>query len=417
MKKILKIAIVIFLIAGLVIVALKIFPVPSLQLSAPSSKVHESKLFICPMHPTYTSNKQGDCPICGMKLVEKKDREKHSALELNIDPQKEQYIGIKTTKAIIQDAKKEINVLGTIVPDERRLSHIHTKFSGYIQKVFADYEGKLISKGQPLFTVYSPELVSTQEEFLLALDAEDKLKGNKFSEIDQSQNALLSAAKKRLELWDVSENQIKKLKETRRTSKELTIYSPVNGFITERNAFEGEQISQEDTLYDIADLSVVWAIVEAYETDLPHIMLDQSAVINFPYENIKPITGKVTYIYPTVEETTRTIKIRIELNNPSFKLKPDMYVNAVIETSIGKQIIIPARAVIESGKRKIVFVKSTEGKFIPKEINPGPEINNDRVIYSGINEGDEIVTDGNFLLDSESNLETAIEQMKEHSGH
>jgi len=416
-KKILKIAIVIFLIAGLVIVALKIFPVPSLQLSAPSSKVHESKLFICPMHPTYTSNKQGDCPICGMKLVEKKDREKHSALELNIDPQKEQYIGIKTTKAIIQDAKKEINVLGTIVPDERRLSHIHTKFSGYIQKVFADYEGKLISKGQPLFTVYSPELVSTQEEFLLALDAEDKLKGNKFSEIDQSQNALLSAAKKRLELWDVSENQIKKLKETRRTSKELTIYSPVNGFITERNAFEGEQISQEDTLYDIADLSVVWAIVEAYETDLPHIMLDQSAVINFPYENIKPITGKVTYIYPTVEETTRTIKIRIELNNPSFKLKPDMYVNAVIETSIGKQIIIPARAVIESGKRKIVFVKSTEGKFIPKEINPGPEINNDRVIYSGINEGDEIVTDGNFLLDSESNLETAIEQMKEHSGH
>ena len=417
MKKILKIAIVIFLIAGLVIVALKIFPVPSLQLSAPSSKVHESKLFICPMHPTYTSNKQGDCPICGMKLVEKKDREKHSALELNIDPQKEQYIGIKTTKAVIQDAKKEINVLGTIVPDERRLSHIHTKFSGYIQKVFADYEGKLISKGQPLFTVYSPELVSTQEEFLLALDAEDKLKGNKFSEIDQSQNALLSAAKKRLELWDVSENQIKKLKETRRTSKELTIYSPVNGFITERNAFEGEQISQEDTLYDIADLSVVWAIVEAYETDLPHIMLDQSAVINFPYENIKPITGKVTYIYPTVEETTRTIKIRIELNNPSFKLKPDMYVNAVIETSIGKQIIIPARAVIESGKRKIVFVKSTEGKFIPKEINPGPEINNDRVIYSGINEGDEIVTDGNFLLDSESNLETAIEQMKEHSGH
>ena len=155
MKKILKIAIVIFLIAGLVIVALKIFPVPSLQLSAPSSKVHESKLFICPMHPTYTSNKQGDCPICGMKLVEKKDREKHSALELNIDPQKEQYIGIKTTKAIIQDAKKEINVLGTIVPDERRLSHIHTKFSGYIQKVFADYEGKLISKGQPLFTVYA----------------------------------------------------------------------------------------------------------------------------------------------------------------------------------------------------------------------------------------------------------------------
>ena len=146
-------------------------------------------------------------------------------------------------------------------------------------------------------------------------------------------------------------------------------------------------------------------------------MLGQSVRINFPYENIKPITGKITYIYPTVEEITRTTKVRIELNNPGFNLKPDMYVNAVIETNIGKQIIIPARAVIESGERKIVFIKSAEGKFIPMEINPGPEINNDRVIYSGINEGDEVVTDGNFLLDSESNLETAIEQMKEHSGH
>jgi RND family efflux transporter MFP subunit len=442
MNKILKISIILLIIIGTGFAAIKFNLLPFGNQNITQKAKQE--IWLCPMHPTYTSDRQGDCPICGMRLVKKEIKEKdenkkiverkidHSMmkmeedseesqgtkeLKLEIDPVKEQYLGIKTTKAKLKDVQKEIKALGTVTPDETRLAHIHTKFSGYIQKVFADYEGKLVEKGQPLFTVYSPELVSTQEELLLALEAEEKLKGNEFPEIARSQAALLSGTKRRLELWDISDEQIDKLRETKHVTKELTIYSPVNGFITKREAFEGTQIAPENTLYDIVDLSRVWVIVEVYENDLPFVMIGQTATINFPYENIKPFIGKVTYIYPEIEPTTRTLKIRVEVNNPGFKLKPDMYVNAILATNIGKHVVVPTRAAIDSGQRQIVFVKEKEGKFIPKEVKLGPEVNNERVVYFGINDGDEVVTDGNFLLDSESNLETSLEQMKGHSGH
>lgn len=419
-----KIVLVLLLIIGLAFVAIKFNLVPGFKVTNNQS---ESAIYLCPMHPTYTSDRPGDCPICSMRLVKReqgnkkivhrmaKDMKMEEGLE--IDPVKEQYLGIKTTKAKLKDVQKEIKALGTVMPDETKLAHIHTKFSGYIQKVSADYEGKLVSKGQPLFTVYSPELVSTQEEYLLALEAEEKLKDNKFPEIANSQRELLGAARRRLELWDVSSEQIDKLKETKQVTKELTIYSPVSGFITKREAFEGTEIAPEDTLYDIADLSRVWVVVEVYENDLPFVTIGQTATINFDYENIKPFIGKITYIYPTIDPTTRTLKIRLEVNNPGFKLKPDMYINAILATNIGKHVVIPTRAAIDSGKRQVVFVKEGKGKFIPKEVKLGPEVNDERVVYSGINDGDNVVTDGNFLLDSESNLETALGQMKEHKGH
>ena len=434
-----KIFLIVLLVVILGFVVIKFNFVQNISNIFSSSKT-ESKagVYLCPMHPTYTSDRPGDCPICGMRLDKREQGSKNivhrmakgmkmeedseetqetEEFKLEIDPVKEQYLGIKTTKAKLKDVQKEIKALGTVMPDETKLAHIHTKFSGYIQKVFADYEGKLVSKGQPLFTVYSPELVSTQEEYLLALEAEEKLKDNKFPEIAKSQRELLSAARRRLELWDISSEQIDKLKETKQVTKELTIYSPVNGFITKREAFEGTEIAPEDTLYDIADLSRVWVVVEVYENDLPFVSVGQTATINFDYENIKPFIGKITYIYPTIDPTTRTLKVRLEVNNPGFKLKPDMYVNAILLANIGKHIVIPIRAAIDSGKRQVVFVKEGKGKFIPKEVKLGPEVNDERVVYSGINDGDDVVTDGNFLLDSESNLETALGQMKEHKGH
>lgn len=451
MNKILKISIFLLIIVGIGFGVAKFNLLP---FGLGGKQEAKQEIWLCPMHPTYISDRQSDCPICGMRLVKKeikgenkkiverkidhsmmkmpmddsemKDMKMEEGseelqgtqeLKLEIDPVKEQYLGIKTTKAKLKDVQKEIKALGTVTPDETRLAHIHTKFSGYIQKVFADYEGKLVEKGQPLFTVYSPELVSTQEELLLALEAEEKLKGNEFPEIARSQAALLSGTKRRLELWDISDEQIDKLRETKQVTKELTIYSPVNGFITKREAFEGTQIAPENTLYDIADLSKVWVLVEVYENDLPFVMVGQTATINFPYENIKPFIGKVTYIYPEIEPTTRTLKIRVEVNNPSFKLKPDMYVNAILAANIGKHIVVPTRAAIDSGQRQVVFVKEKEGKFIPKEVKLGPEVNDERVIYAGLKDDDEVVTDGNFLLDSESNLETALGQMKGHSGH
>ncbi len=446
MNKILKISIILLVIigSGFTLVKFNLIPFGNQNVTQGTKK----ELWICPMHPTYTSDRQGDCPICGMRLVKKEMKEKdenkkivkrtmdnkshamkmpmdsemkdmkmEESVELEIDPAKQQYIGINTTKVIKKNVNKEIKALGTIAADETMLSHIHTKFSGYIQKVFADYEGKLVKKGEPLFTVYSPELVSTQEEYLLALQAKDKLKGNKFPEINASQEALLEAAKRRLELWDITDEQINKLEESRQATKELTFYSPVNGFIIKREAFEGNQVSPEVTLYDIADLSKVWAQVEVYEVDLPNVMVGQNAIVNFPYDNLKPITAKITYIYPIVDPMTRTAKVRLEINNTGFKLKPDMYISANIQSGFGSQIVVPVRAVIDSGERQIVFVKNDEGKFLPKQVGLGPEVGNERVIFEGLEEGEEVVTDGNFLLDSESNLETALRQMKPASGH
>lgn len=439
-----KIFLVVLSVVILGFVAIKFNFIQNISSIFSPNAAQESKsgVYVCPMHPTYTSDRPGDCPICGMRLVKKERKEKakivqrrmkheghngnnmkmpmemeESAGEIEIDPVKEQYLGIKTTEAKLKDVQKEIKALGTVTPDETKLAHIHTKFSGYIQKVFADYEGKWVEKGQPLFTVYSPELVSTQEEYLLALEAEEKLKNNKFPEIAKSQADLLSAAKKRLELWDISSEQIEKLKEAKQVTKELTFYSPASGFITKREAFEGTEINPETTLYDIVDLSKVWVVVEVYENDLPFVTVGQQATINFDYENIKPFVGKITYIYPTIDPVTRTLKIRLEVNNSGFKLKPDMYINAILATNIGKHIVIPTRAAIDSGKRQVVFVKEGEGKFIPKEVKLGPEVNDERVVYSGVDDGDEVVTDGNFLLDSESNLETALGQMKGHEGH
>ncbi len=430
-----KIFVILILVVGLGFILIKFNLVQNILGAFSQGTTQESKsaLYVCPMHPTYTSDRPGDCPICGMRLVKKEgsknakiverkmpmdmEEGKEESFKLEIDPAKQQYIGIKVTKAIKKDAKKEIKALGTIVPDETKLTHIHTKFSGYVHHVFADYEGKLIQKGQPLFTIYSPELVSTQEEYLLALEAEKKLKGNRFPEIDKFPSALLEAARRRLELWDITSEQIDKLRETKQATKELTIYSHVGGFITKREVFEGTEVAPHETLYDIVDLSKVWVLVEVYEVDLPLVMLGQTATVNFQYGNEKPLTGKITYISPTIDPTTRTAKVRLEVNNPGFNLKPDMYVNAVILSDVGKQVVVPTRAVIDSGERKIVFVKSGKGQFTPQEVELGPEVNDERVIYSGINDGDEVVTDGNFLLDSESNLETALQQMKTTGGH
>lgn len=466
-----KIVIILLVLAGVGFAAVKFNLIPNL---IPGTKQEaKDKVFLCPMHPTYTSDRQGDCPICGMKLVEKKMKNKPKSktkeiekvlytcpmhpqiikdsegtcpicgmklvkkkmkkesgmkghnmkmpmgqsseeFKLEIDPAKQQYIGIKTKKAERKNVSKEIKLLGTVEPDETKIYHIHTKFSGYIEKVYADYEGKLVEKGQPLFTVYSPALVSTQEEFLLALEAQEKLKGNRFPEIDKSQESLLMAARRRLELWDITDEQVDKLQQTKKVTKELTIYSPVSGFITKRNAFEGHEITPDEAIYDIADLSSVWILLETFEMDIPFIMLGQNVKIRFPYDNLKSFNGKVTYIYPTVDPMTRTTQIRVEVDNPGYKLKPGMYIDAIVFSSVGNHIVVPTQAIIETGERQVIFIKDREGKFSPREIEAGPEVNNERVVYSGLSEGEDIVVSGNFLLDSESNLQTALDQFSGH---
>jgi RND family efflux transporter MFP subunit len=390
----------------------------------------EQRIYVCPMHPSYTSNKPGECPICGMKLVDKTPKEDHSAHEMSkegndsdikIDVNKQQLIGIATTKVKKQKVSKEIKALGTVTPDERLINHVHTRISGYIEKVYADYEGKFVNYGDPLFTIYSPELVSTQEEYLLALKAEKQLSGTNYDLINQSQRNLKEASLRRLKLWNISEREIKNLEESKAVKKDLTIYSNYSGFITERVAFEGLTVDPMTSLYEITNLSRVWVIAEIYEEDLADLAIGQKVFVRFPYESSNSFEGSLTYIYPKLDSGNRTVKARVEVNNPGFKLKPNMYVDAYISQSLGEQLIVPKSAIIDTGEKKIAFVKTGEGSFLPTEVEIGSELDikesdlgierRYQVITSGLTEDDFVVTEGNFLLDSESNLQSTMNQM------
>ena len=389
------------------------------------SATKQSKVYVCPMHPNYTSDKPGDCPICGMKLIDKtpvKESDEHAGHEkkkskfaVEIDVNKQQLIGIATIQVKQQAITKEIKALGTVTPDERLINHVHTKFSGYIEKVFADYEGKYINKGEKLFTIYSPELVSTQEEYLLALKASNQLSNSNYDRIDQSHKSLKEASLRRLKLWDISDKEIQDLETNKEVKKNLTIYSNYGGFITKRMAYEGLTVDPSKSLYEITDLSRVWVIAEVYEEDLAHVAIGQKVFIKFPYDNAKAFQGTLTYIYPDLDPTNRTAKVRVEVYNKGYALKPNMYVDAYISKKLGEQMIVPKSAVIDTGEKKLVFVKAGEGSFVPTEVGLGTEFNLEKERYQVINSGlkleDRVVTDGNFLLDSESNLQSALKQM------
>ncbi len=390
-----------------------------------SSMKEQKTMYQCPMHPSYTSDKPGTCPICGMKLNKVGGKESSSSHKAEgsvyINHNKQQIIGIKTQEAVSIPVSKSIKILGTVTPDERRVFHVHTKFSGYVEKVFADYEGKYVSAGDPLFTIYSPDLVSTQEEYLLSLKAEEQLAGHKYDAVDKSQQHLKEASLRRLELWDISEKDIEELARSKEVRRTLTFYSPASGFINKKTVFEGLTVMPNMDLYEITDLSRVWVIGEVFEQDLPFVKLGQSAEINFPHGSAASFIGKISYIYPEVDEMNRTGKVRIEVANPNLTLKPNSYVDATVSQGLGKQLIVPQSSVIDTGERKIVFVKTEDDYFIPKDVQTGAEVNlkdgNYLVIKSGISEGEDVVTDGTFLIDSESNLQYALKQFSGGHNH
>lgn len=390
-----------------------------------SEKQKEATIYQCPMHPHYTSDQPGECPICGMRLVkaniQPEDHSQHSEKGVYINANKQQFIGIKTFKVSKRPVVKEIKTLGTVVPDERLITHVHIRFSGYVEEVFADYEGKYVSKGDPLFTIYSPDLVSTQEEYLLALAAEERLAGNKYDEIDKSQRSLKEATLRRLELWEISKQEIEELERTRKIKQHLTIHAPSNGFLGKKTVFEGLTITPNTDLYQITDLSRVWVIAEVFEPDLPYIKVGQNAKVTFSSGAASQIDGTITYVYPDLDITNRTGRVRIEVNNFDLKLKPNMYVDAILKEELGTQLIVPQTAIVDTGERKIIFAKTEDEYFRPINVELGAEVNledgNYQVIKSGLSEGEEIVTDGTFLLDSESNLQSALKQLSGGHNH
>jgi len=386
------------------------------QRRAESREVKAAQVWTCPMHPSVQLPHPGNCPICGMTLVPmeqtepkvKSEVEGHGVVE--IAPGKQQLIGVVTTRVEVRDLNNLIRAVGQVVVDEERLSDIHTKIEGWIEKLYVNKTGQLVHSGQPLLTIYSPDLVSTQEEYLVALRSRERTKDSPFPEVRRSGDSLVAAARKRLELWDISAAEIARLDRTGEVKKALTLYSPATGYVMERMAVAGMRVMPEMTLYRLADLSRVWVDVSVYEYEAPLLRVGERATLKLAAHPGRELSGRVSYVYPVVETMTRTLRARVEFPNPALMLKPGMYGDVVIEAPAGKALAIPEEAVLDSGTRKLVFVKQGEGTFVPREVTVGARAAGYYPVLTGLSQGEQVVSSPNFLIDSESRLQAAVQQ-------
>ena len=370
-----------------------------------------------PMHPAYKSDKPGIAPDCGMQLVPKYADEQTSLAKMpvgtvTISPDKQQLIGVRTGKVERRSFERMIHTTAQLTADETKIAHIHVKVSGWIDKVYVDYVGQLVKKGQPLFTLYSPDLVATQDEYLIAKRGQASLGSSPFQEVSDGSNSLFRAARDRLKFWDISDEQIKKLDETGEVTKNLTFYSPIAGFVTDRKAFPQTSVTSDTELYTISDLSTIWANADVYEYEVPYIHLGQPVELQLSYYPGRKWHGHVSYIYPMVDAQSRTLKVRIELPNPELELKPQMFADAQLKVDYGTKVVVPAEAVLDSGNEQVVFVVHDGGVFEPRRITMGPQFDNRIVVLSGLKPGEQIVVSGNFLIDSESRLKSAMGGMQ-----
>ena len=384
---------------------------------SPASTSTERKILYWydPMHPQYKSSKPGKAPDCGMDLVPKYADERAVSMapgSVMISAEKQQLIGVRTVEAKRETLVRDVRTTAQITADETKIAHVHVKINGFIEQVFVDYIGQLVKKGQPLFTIYSPDLVSTQEEYLIAKRGEKTLGTSPFPEVSEGSQSLLRSARERLRLWDISDDQIKKLDETGEISRTLTFYSPITGFVMDRKAFPQTSITPDTELYTVSDFSTVWANADIFEYEVPFVKVGQHAEMQLSYYPGKTWNGHVSFTYPTVDATTRTVKVRMEFPNPDFTLKPQMFADVQLKVSYGNQIVVPQEAVLDSGKEQRVFVAKGNGYFELHEITTGAKLDGKVVVLSGLKAGETVVSSGNFLVDSESRLKSASGSMQ-----
>jgi RND family efflux transporter MFP subunit len=440
MKRVSLIAIAIILLLGLIVLLQELFfnsPVAKRQADGSGLIVKQAlaaekglkagmidpktgkkiKYWVAPMDPTYIRNEPGKSPM-GMDLVpvyEEEGEEKESASTIRIDPVTMQNMGVRLGRVERKPLIKNIRTFGNITYDETMIYTVNTKFSGWIEKLYVNFVGDKVKKGQPLFDIYSPELVSAQEEYLLALQQYNSLSNSSYPNIRQGAERLLAASRTRLRYWDLTDRQIEELAKEKKVRKTLTVYSPANGVVTKKSAFEGHRVKEGMEQYEIVDLSKVWVDVDIYEYELPWVHQGMPAEMNLTYIPGKSFHGKVLYIYPYLEAKTRTATLRLEFSNPDYELKPDMYANINLKSTVVKDaLVIPQEAVIDSGIRQIVFVAEGKGRFRAREVKIGLEGNeNEYQVLSGLKEGEEIVLSAQFMLDSESRLREAAQKMLE----
>lgn len=422
--------------------------------------------YYCPMHPDYHSDKPGDCPICGMRLVpvEKKKEEKPAAVAA-ASPQRKvlfyrnpmnpsvtspvpakdemgmDYVpvysdelkgpapggvpehapvevagegvrlaGVQTAVAERRSLTRTTRAAGVVMPDETRVRRVQTKISGWVEKLYVNSTGQLVKAGQPLLSLYSPELLASQEEFLRAREAAARFSQSSLPEVRRGGDDLLAAARRRLELFDVPASTISRLERTGTAQRTVTLTAPVSGYVTGKEIFEGQQVQPGMDLLTVTDLSRVWVEADFFEYESRDLRLGAKAFVVLPYDPGNHLTGRVAFVYPTVDPQTRTLKARLEFANPGLALKPGMYVDVIPDLGTRDGIVIPDSAVIDTGLRQVVFIQKGES-FEPRQVRVGERADGEAVVLSGVTEGERVAVRANFLLDSESRLRAAIQAL------
>ena len=423
----------------------------------------EKPLYQCPMHPTITSDHPGDCPICGMKLVEVKGAAKTAAAHgtaerkllfyrspmnpdqtsptprkdemgmdylpvyqdeeqggstsvdglatVTIDPARQQLIGLQIAPVTRGSVSGSWRTVGRVEVDPTQVRKTNIKVEGYIERLYVDFVGRPVRRGQPLFSLYSPSLLAAENEYVLALQTRDAL--TQAGSTDNSGTTLVAGSRRKLELWDVPSEELERLERERTPARAVTFLSPINGVVTAKNVVQGASVSAGDTPYELTDLSHVWVKADAYEGDLASVRVGMAAVLTLKAYPGRKFRGDVAFIDPLLDPATRTAKVHMHFHNPALELKPEMYGDVVLEGRDRQGLRVPSDAVIRAGTKDVVFIALGDGKFAPREVQLGARNGSEVEVKSGLEAGQRVVTRANFLVDSESQLRASLASLTE----
>jgi len=393
----------IFLFIGLGFIVIAVVAYLAFNAPSPAKKTPNNT----PSHPTAAQEVQQQPQP---QNVEAKEDEERPTVEIPLD--KQQLIGVKTVIAEVKPMRKVIRTVGFVQYDERRLATVNTKFEGWIEKLYVDYSGKYVCKGEPLADIYSPELLATQQEFINLIKwgkESDSVKNKDVSSmLAKDAKAIIEGARQRLRLWDITDKQINQIEQTGKPVRTVTIYSPVSGYVIQKTALQGMRVGPGEKLFDIADLSSVWVVSDIFEYELPLIKAGEKALISLSYFPGKEFSSTIEYVYPMISADTRSAKVRFTIPNPGNKLKPQMYTNVEIKINLGNKLIIPDDAVLDAGKRQVIYVDKGEGNFEPREVSVGAKADGMVEITKGLNPGERVASAANFLIDSEAKLKGIV---------
>jgi len=375
-----------------------------------SDNSNKNEYWTCTMHPQVHKDGPGACPICGMDLIKKivddtanvSDKSDMEGM-LTLTTDKQVLANVTTIKIKNERLVKELSAYSYMDFVEQNRKTIPAKFNGRIEKLFVDKTGDYINKGQPLFEIYSPDLVLAQNEYRIALSS------------NKSENSsLIEASKKKLELFGLTSEQIEDLKKSDAIELTLIYYSPVSGTVIEKKVQEGMYVNEGTAIYEVAELSTLWNIAEVNETDLSTVKIGSKVKLKLKAYPGEEFTGKVTFIYPVINPQTRTVKVRSEFSSYNRKLKPQMYGETTFSADAGMGLLVPADAIIFSGNNNVIWVKTSDGMFEARNVQLGQKYSDQYQIVSGLNEGDEVAASGGFLIDSESQLKTGMPTGHQH---